>query len=62
MSEDTQLLQDILTAEVLILSKLMDTEKLAGGTQKFGGDYTDEAIKEIRRSRGRVIQKYLSAQ
>ena len=60
MSDNTQLLQDILVTQILILSKLMDAEKRDGGTIRSGGDYTRDAIHDIKQKRDHVFQDYLS--
>lgn len=55
MKEETQaLLEDILVAETLILSELIRQGKERNGTKRTG-DYTTEAVNEIKRSRQKVI-------
>lgn len=60
MEKDTQTLQDILVANVLILSKLLDADKREHGTHRMGGDYSREAIEMIRKSRSAVLTQLLS--
>jgi hypothetical protein len=56
MKEEIQaLLEDILVAETLILSELIRQNKERSGIKRIGGDYTAEAVNEIKRSRQKVI-------
>jgi len=54
------LLENILTAEVLTLSRILHIEKKEKGVNKIGGDYTREAIEEIKRSRADVIARLIA--
>lgn len=60
MKSETELLEQILTAEVLILSHLMDAQRREKGITRMGADYRDDAIREIRQARSSVIQKLVS--
>lgn len=54
--ENKQLLEDILTAQVLLLSRLIDMEKRTSGTTRMGGDYSREAVKLIRAKQPEVLR------
>ena len=56
MKFERQLLEDTLTAEVLVLSRLMDAEKRKKGIIRHGVDYRQDAIDAIKQSRAVVIQ------
>ena len=57
MHAEKELLENILTAEVLILSRLMGADTRKKGTiVKLGVDYRQEAIDAIRHSRATVIE------
>ena len=45
-----------MTAEVLVLSRLMDAEKRKKGIIRHGVDYRQDAIDAIKQSRAVVIQ------
>ena len=53
--EDRSLLEDILVAETLILSELIRQNKEGKGVRRIGGDYTQEAVNEIKQSHQRII-------
>ncbi len=53
---DRDLLESILVAEVLLLSREIDRERCKHGVTKIGGDYTHEAITLIRQKRPTVLQ------
>jgi hypothetical protein len=57
---EKELLENILTADILILSHLMDAKKRANGTQRMGGNFTTEAIQEIKSSRADLIHRLIS--
>lgn len=57
MEEIKSLLEKILTAQVLTLSKQIDAEAKANGTQRVGGDYTPEAIRLIDQKKPQVLAK-----
>jgi len=54
---EKQLLENILTADILILARLTNAEKKAKGVTKLGGDYTREALREIRESKEDLIAR-----
>ena len=56
---EKELLENILTADILILAQCLKIQKQMDGTH---GDYTKEALREIRKSRGDLISKLLSEQ
>lgn len=49
MTDDRKLLEQILTAHVLILSKLLDAEAQKKGIRRGGGDFTREAVQLIEK-------------
>lgn len=53
---EKQLLEQILTTQVLILSKTINAEKEAKGTHRIGGDYTRDAVKLIREKQPEVLR------
>lgn len=53
--KDRQLLEDILTADILILAALMRQKAENGSPRRTGGDYTQEAVNEIKRARPTLI-------
>jgi hypothetical protein len=57
---DKELLENILAADDLVLSHLMDAKKRASGTQRAGGDFTDEAIQEIKEQRHDIIARLVA--
>lgn len=46
--ENKELLEQIAVGQVVLLSKLIDMEKKAGGSHRVGGDYMREAVKLLR--------------
>jgi hypothetical protein len=52
---DRDLLEAILTTQVLILGKQLATEKKAKGTSRLGGDYLKEAVDLIRKKQPEVL-------
>lgn len=56
MKNEKELLEHILTAEVLILSRLLDADKRKKGIIKLGVDYRQDAIDAIKQSRATVIE------
>jgi hypothetical protein len=58
---EKELLENILTADILILSHLKDMTRRAGGTTRSGGDYTFEAIREIKEKRADLIERLISS-
>lgn len=55
MKTEKELLETILVAETLILSELIKQDKERKGTTRLGGDYTKEAMSEIKRSHQKII-------
>ena len=55
MNDSQELLENILTAEILILGKMLKAEKLAKGV-KSTSDYTSEAASLIRQKRSSLLQ------
>jgi len=53
---EKQLLEQILTAQVLLLSKAINAEKEEKGTHRFGGDYSREAAKLIQEKQPEVLR------
>lgn len=53
---EKQLLEQILTAQVLLLSKAINAEKEGKGTHRFGGDYSREAVKLIQEKQPEVLR------
>lgn len=49
-------LDDILCAQLLILSKLMDAERKGKGAHRFGGDYTQEAASLLKDQRAHLLE------
>lgn len=43
--------EDVYAALVAVLSKQIDAEKKAKGTTRVGGDYTNEAVELIERTK-----------
>ena len=54
-TQQKELLQNLMTANILILAKCIKMQKEAHGTH--GGDYIDEAIREIKKARNDLILK-----
>lgn len=54
--ENRLLLEQILTANVLLLSAQMHAEKKAGGTNRAFGDYTKDAAKLIHEKRPQILE------
>lgn len=55
MKTEKELLETILVAETLILSELIKQDKERGGTRRVGGDYTQEAVREIKSRHQKII-------
>lgn len=55
MEDIKRLLEDVLTAEVLVLAKTMKAEKAAKGTHSTS-DFIPEAIKLVQQKRDEVLR------
>jgi len=53
---EKQLLEQILTAQVLLLSKAINAEREQKGTHRIGGDYSREAVRLIREKQPEVLR------
>jgi hypothetical protein len=54
-----RMLENILTAQVLLLSVEIEQRKRKVGTNRPGGDFTKEAIQEIKQKREGIIRQLL---
>ena len=58
--DDSKTLEDILVAEVLILSHAIDSKKRAKGSTRISGDYTSEAINQIKAKRNKILDALMN--
>lgn len=49
--------EDLFAALVLLLSRQLDEEARAKGTQRIGGDYTLEAVNLIHRKKADILER-----
>lgn len=54
---EKELLEDILVAQVLTISHLMDAKQLTKGITRTPADYTREALQEIKKDRSKILAK-----
>jgi hypothetical protein len=57
---DRELMESILTAQVLLLSDRIEREQKAKGVTRVGGDYTAEAVRQIKQRKSAVVQMFLA--
>ena len=58
MNDNRDLLEAILTAQVLLLSHEIDRDKQDRGVRRVGGDYCREAIRQIRREQPAILRAF----
>lgn len=56
---DRELLESILTAQILLLSEQLHVKAKANGSNRIGGDYTSEAIQLIKSKRQSLLMRLL---
>jgi hypothetical protein len=60
MKTEKELLEEILVAQVLLMSRSMDEEKKAKGTHRVFGDYTRDAVNEIKQNKTKILDLFKS--
>jgi hypothetical protein len=60
MENNTELLQTLLVAQILILAKTIETEKKAKGSSSTD-HYVGEAIQQINRERANILRRLAEA-
>ena len=59
---EKQLLEKILTSNIILISMLIDAEKKTKGTHRIGGDYSAEAITLIASLHKKLLKSFYSNQ